>query len=538
MADGGLFRRRRRSRGGLAEAFRLLFDAAPEGMALLDREGRIRCANPALGALAGPALPIRAGLPAEQLLVPAAREALARRMAACLEGVEEAAPLLAAPVDPLAPEGSEWSLRCRAVADPEDGGPGLLLQIADRSPQRRMEAQIAAMGRLETVGRLAGGIAHDFNNLLTAILGSAAAMRRGGLSAEAAAELQGVEDAAQRGAALVRQLLAFARQQRLQSRILDLNEAVSGIAPLLGRLLGARIELDLALEIPGRRVRMDPAQLDQVILNLAVNAREAMPEGGRLRIATRHAVVLRPEGEGPTALPPGRYAVLEVSDTGCGIPPDSLPRLFEPFYTTRPDKGGTGLGLATVQGIVIQSGGHIAVESQPGRGSTFRIHLPRQEGPAVAVPPGPAAKPPAAASPAAEVPLARPPSAAGPARVLLVEDEAPLRRLATLVLQRAGHEVLAADCAEAALDLLEDAPPPAALVSDVAMPGMDGLELARALRARWPDLPILLLSGYAESALGRDFDAEGLRFLAKPYTPEELLAALDAALEAAPALAA
>jgi two-component system cell cycle sensor histidine kinase/response regulator CckA len=391
-----------------------------------------------------------------------------------------------------------------------------------RSTERRAEARLAAAGRLETIGRLAGGIAHDFNNLLTAILGGAEAMRATGLAPAAATELAGLEDAARRGAALVAQLLAFARQQRLQPRILDLNAAVAGIAPLLRRLLGERVRLELSLEEPGRRVRVDPAQLDQVLLNLAANARDAMPDGGTVTLATGHALVLRPEGEGLGGLPPGRYAVLEVSDTGCGIPPDALPRLFEPFFTTRPDKGGTGLGLATVQGIIAQSGGQIAVEGRPGGGTRFRIHLPRQEA-------------------LTDLPPAAPPSPmrarVTAAPVVLVEDEDTLRRLAERMLTRAGHAVLPAASAEAALALLEAAPPPAMLISDVAMPGMDGVTLARSLRSRWPELPVLLMSGYAEAALGADLVGEGFHFLAKPYAPVELLLAVDAALGRVAAIA-
>lgn len=499
-----------------AEAFCLLFEAAPDGMALLDPEGRILAVNPALSRLVGPAAPLRSGLPAVQLLAPAAREALAARIAAALDGMQESAPLLAAPADPAAPEDAEWALRCDQLADPDGGGPAVLLRVADRTGQRRTEARLTAAARLETVGRLAGGIAHDFNNLLAAILGGAEAIQAAGVPAAVAEELRRIEDAAQRGAALVRQLLGVARHQQLQPRILDLSEAISGIAPLLRGLLGRQVRLELALEVPGRLVRVDPAQLDQVILNLAVNAREAMPEGGTLRIATGHVALLRPEGEGGAALPPGRYAVLEVSDTGRGIPAEHLPRIFEPFFTTRPDKGGTGLGLATVQDIIARSGGHIAVESRPGEGTIFRIHLPPQETVAPTAPPA--------------RPVPSHPARASGGCILLVEDEAPLRRLGALVLRRAGHEVLEAESAEAALDLLAEAPPPAALVSDVAMPGQDGLDLARSLRARWPGLPVVLLSGYAEAALGQDLEGEGLHFLAKPYAPAELLAALAAVL--------
>lgn len=522
---GGRGRFWRRAGGGAGATegiFRLLFDAAPDGMALLDAEGRILLANPALDRMAGPVTVPRRGLAVAELLAPAGRAALNAALQAALAGRREGPPVLAAPADPAAPAEAEWALRCHALpGGAQRGAPALLLHVTDRTEQRRAAARLAAMTRLETVGRLAGGIAHDFNNLLGAILGAAEALRAAGrLGPAAAEELATIEDAARRGAALVSQLLAFARQQHLRPRVLDLNEAVRGIAPLLRRLLGARVRLELALEEPGRRVRVDPGQLDQVLLNLAANAREAMPEGGTLRIATGHAVVLR-EGEGQAGLPPGRYAVLEVADTGDGIPPEALPRIFEPFFTSRPERGGTGLGLATVQGIVAQSGGHVGVVSRVGEGTTFRIHLPRYEG-------GEAAAEPAAPAPALAAP------AGGPARILLVEDEAPLRRLAERVLQRAGHAVTAAESAEAALAALDgQAAPPALLVSDVAMPGTDGLTLARRLRARWPGLPVLLMSGYAEVTLGQDLEAEGIRLLPKPFTPPELLAAVAKALRPA-----
>ncbi|MFC7538188.1 sensor histidine kinase [Siccirubricoccus deserti] len=348
-------------------------------MALLDASGAILAANPALGRLAGLAVPVRPGLAVAQLVVPAERAALATLLAEALAG-RAAAPLAATPAGPTAPEDASWEISVEAL--PAGAGAPLLLRVGDRTAARRVEARLTSAGRLETIGRLAGGIAHDFNNLLAVVVGGVGAIRAAGVSPAQAADVAAVEDAARRGAALVAHLLAFARQHRLQPRILELNAAVAGIALLLRRLLGEAIVLELRLEAPGRRVRVDPVQLDQVILNLAANAREAMPAGGTLRIATGHAVVLRPEGEGPGALPPGCYAVLEVTDTGNGMPPEVLPRLFEPFFTTRPDKGGTGLGLATVQGIVAQFGGHIDVTSRPGRGaasaSTCRGRMPRR----------------------------------------------------------------------------------------------------------------------------------------------------------------
>ncbi|MDO9709340.1 ATP-binding protein [Paracraurococcus lichenis] len=537
MAERALLRRAARP-PGFVEAFRILAATAPEGLALLDAEGRLVAANAALGRMGGPMASLRPGAPVIPILAPAGRAAFASALALAAGGGAPA-PLRGAPADPAAPTDTEWALRLGCL--PPEAGPEarVLLRVEDRTEARRAEARLAEAGRLETVGRLAGGIAHDFNNLLAAILGAAEAARAAGLPPAAEADVAQIEEAARRGAGLVRQLLAFARQQRLQPRVIELNEAVTAIAPLLRRVLGRQVQVELALEQPGRRVRVDPTQLDQVMLNLAVNAREAMPEGGRLRIATGHRLVLRPEGEGAgrTALPPGRWVVLEVSDTGRGIPPEVLPRLFEPFFTTRPEKGGTGLGLATVQGIVAQSGGQVAVESRQGEGTTFRIYLPRQEGPAMPLPDLMGAARQAASdlpAPLPPAPGAVPPPASP---ILLVEDEAPLRLLGTRLLERAGHGVLAADSAESALALLEEGARPAMLVSDVAMPGMDGLDLARRLRARWPALPVLLLSGYAERVIEEVPDIEGIRFLAKPFGAAELLREVAAALgPGAPAL--
>ncbi|WP_237216647.1 ATP-binding protein, partial [Falsiroseomonas oryziterrae] len=399
-------------------------------------------------------------------------------------------------------------------------GGGALLRVVSRAAADDAQRNAAA-ARLQSVGALAGGIAHDFNNLLAAVTASAETALARDPGSAAAPELLQVLDSAARGAALVRQLLAFARQQALQPRVVELNEAVTGIAGLLQRLLGRHVRLSVELEEPGRRVRIDPTQLDQVIMNLALNARDAMPGGGRLRIATGHAVVLQPEPIGQEELAPGRYVLLEVADTGGGIPPALLPRIFDPFFTTKREQGGTGLGLSTVHGIVRQSGGFIAADSRPGEGTTFRIWLPRHDGPSEA---------PVAHDP---VQPQAPPERRASGPVLLVEDEPPLLRLAAEALRRAGFEVIAAGAAEEALDLVESGGArPAALVSDVVMPGLDGFALAARLRAGDPDLPVLLVSGYAEAALGRDLAAERLRLLAKPYRLGDLVAEMRALLPA------
>ncbi|WP_270937901.1 ATP-binding protein, partial [Falsiroseomonas oryzae] len=398
---------------------------------------------------------------------------------------------------------------------------GALLRVAPVAAAEQ-SAQNASAARLQSVGALAGGIAHDFNNLLTAISGSAEAALSRDPDGPAAPELRQVMESAARGAALVRQLLAFARQQAMNPRVVELNDAVAAMGGLLKRLLGSRVRLSVELEQPGRRVRIDPTQLDQVIMNLALNARDAMPDGGSLRIATGHAVVLHPEPLGAEELPPGRYAVLEVGDSGAGIPPDLLPRIFDPFFTTKRDQGGSGLGLSTVHGIVRQSGGFIAAESRVGEGTTFRIWLPRHEGTSDSPPP--AEPPPAVVAP-------KPAEAREGRTILLVEDEPALLSLAERALRRAGFDVLPAASAEDALELLEKgAPTPIALVSDVVMPGMDGLALAAKLRERDPDLPVLLVSGYAEVALGRDLEAERLKLLPKPYALADLVAELRAIL--------
>ncbi len=524
MAERGLWRRRATPPDA---AFRRLFEAAPEATALVSGAGLLLAANAALRRLAGPALPLRDGTPAAALLAEPDRA----RLAAALAAPQSLQPFEARPADPSAPDDAYWHL----VLGPVEGSDALLLRVTDVTLARRAEARLAGGSRLETVGRLAGGIAHDFNNLLTAILGGVEAARGVGLPEAAQTELDQVQAAARRGAELVKNLLAFARQQTLVPRVVALNEVIAGTIQLLGRSLSGHLVLEFALEQPGRLVKVDPAQLGQVVMNLALNARDAMPDGGRLRISTGHRLVLRPEGEGRASLPPGRYAVLEVADSGQGMPPEVMARIFDPFFSTK-GSAGTGLGLATVQGIVAQSGGHITVESTPGQGTCFRIYLPRYEGLAPAEAPGlsaPAEAPVGAAAVgvAPAMAAARPVNETRP--LLLVEDEAPLRRLAERALTRAGYVVLAAEDAEDALEQMQGALQPAALVSDVSMPGMDGLALARALRQRWPGLPVLLLSGYAASTIGSDLESEGIRFVAKPYAPADLLVAVGQVMAAA-----
>jgi two-component system cell cycle sensor histidine kinase/response regulator CckA len=282
------------------------------------------------------------------------------------------------------------------------------------------------------------------------------------------------------------------------------------------------VRLELDLETPGRLVHADPTQLDQVLVNLAVNARDAMPDGGVLTLRTGHLTLLQPVVRGPDTFMPGRYVMIEVRDTGTGISSEVLPRIFEPFFTTRRDQGGSGLGLATVHGIVRQSEGYLTVESELGHGTCMRVFLPRWDDQELEAP--------------AAAPIAAPVAACmhiDAARVvLLVEDEEPVLRLAERALLRQGWQVLAADSGEAALAVLDGGERDAitAIVTDMVMPGMDGIALVRAVRERLgnPGLPAILVSGYAESALRRDLEAVTTSFMAKPYTLKELVAKLEA----------
>ncbi len=406
---------------------------------------------------------------------------------------------------------------------------GALLRFTDISEQRQLEAQLAHSQKLQATGQLAGGIAHDFNNLLTAILGAADGIIEREPAGDTAEDAAQVRASALRGAALVRQLLAFGRQQTLQPRILAVNEVITDLSGLLRRLLGSKVRLELELEEPGRKVRADPTQLDQVLVNLAVNARDAMKQGGLLTLRSGHITLFRPLAHGAETIPPGRYVMIEVQDTGEGISPDILPRVFDPFFTTKREQGGSGLGLSTVHGIVRQSEGFLAVESVLAAGTSVRIYLPRWDGAEVAIPrvPPPAALPEPLQEPAPQ-PLAR-------GVVLLVDDEDPVRRLAERALGRAGWSVLTADSGEEALELLagrpESAPKITALVSDMVMPGMDGAALMVEVRrvCASPELPVVLVSGYAEIPLRGGLTAANALFLAKPYSLADLISALDKA---------
>jgi PAS domain S-box-containing protein len=392
----------------------------------------------------------------------------------------------------------------------------------DITGRKRMEEQLRQAQKLESIGRLAGGVAHDFNNILTVIVGNAAlAARNVGRPEAALSHVQEIESAAARASSLIRQLLAFARRQMIEPRVVELDALARDLALMLRRLIGEHIELAIDAPEPVWPVCIDPTQVEQLLLNLAVNARDAMPDGGRLAIGVANVSVPPRAADGAGEVAPGDYVVLEVRDTGAGMSAEVRAHLFEPFFTTRPQGQGTGLGLATCYGIVQQSGGQILCDSAPGRGTTFRIYLPRHE----------------AASAATAPPPARPAEGTGNGgqTVLLVEDEPAVRAVTARTLHLAGYRVLEACDGREARQLFTAAGGAIALVvTDLVMPQLGGRALVEELRATRPELPVIFVSGYEP-----DFDPAALgpltSFVAKPYRPDELASRVRALCDAAAA---
>ncbi len=386
--------------------------------------------------------------------------------------------------------------------------------------KKALEVQIHQAVKMESLGRMAGGVAHDFNNLLTAILGN---VDMASLSLDKNDQVSGVLDeirkAASSAAVLTRQLLTFSRKQIIEPREVNLNELVARAEKLLGRLLREDITLTVVLGADVGAVRVDPAVIEQVIVNLAVNARDAMPRGGSLSIETKNADLDRAYVSSHPLVTPGRYVMIAVSDTGEGMSAETKQHLFEPFYSTKPLGHGTGLGLATSYGTVRQSGGTIEVYSELGRGTTFRIYLPRIDAPV---------------RPADEEPSPRP-LPRGTETVLVVEDEAVVRDFASSFLSNLGYTALTADCAEAALKRAsEHAAPIHLLLTDVVLPGLDGRQLAERLKALHPETKVLFTSGYTANIIAQHgvLD-EGIAFIHKPYLTSELAARIRDVLDCA-----
>jgi nitrogen-specific signal transduction histidine kinase/ActR/RegA family two-component response regulator len=387
----------------------------------------------------------------------------------------------------------------------------------DITDLRFAEQQLMHAQKMEAVGQLAGGVAHDFNNVLTVILSYAQLMREDAPGNSQAADAQQIVDAVKHAQTLTRQLLAFSRQQVTQPVVLDPNEVIRGVEKMLRRLIGEDVELSLSLDGGGATVRADAGQLEQVLLNLAVNARDAMPRGGLLTVETR-AVTLDAAAAAERGLAaPGRYMMIAVRDTGVGMSPEVQSRIFEAFFTTKEPGRGTGLGLATVLGIIKQCDGAVTVRSEPGQGAEFRLFFPAVEERAVARP----LAPPVTVS-------------GGQETILLTEDDPAVRRIATEILVRQGYTVLVAGHGEEALARARShGGSVQLLLTDVVMPGMDGPTLANRLRITHPGVRTLFTSGYAGDAMAqRGMLESGQPFLEKPFTASQLLRKVREALDA------
>jgi two-component system, cell cycle sensor histidine kinase and response regulator CckA len=403
------------------------------------------------------------------------------------------------------------------------GQKSILTVTKDLTEHRKLEQQLQLSQRMEAVGRLAGGIAHDFNNLLTVIFGSCVQLLGTLQPGDARRSLvEEIQQAGDRAALLTRQLLAFGYRQALAPRLMDLNEVVRDSEKILRRLLGEDIDLVIVPSPEVASVQIDPGQMEQVLLNLAVNARDAMPNGGKLTIETASVDVDESYSSAHPPLPRGSYMVLAVSDTGCGMTAETQVHIFEPFFTTKEVGKGTGLGLAMVYGIVKQSGGFIWLYSEVGHGTTFKIYLPRARQAALAAPVAvPAVQ--AAVEPASQEEI-----------VLLVEDEAAVRRMMNRVLVAGGYKTLEARDGEEALDICARSPGPVhLLITDLVMPLMAGPELARRLQALYPQLKVLYVSGYTDETVVHHGIERGAAFLQKPFTPDALCRKAREVLETA-----
>jgi two-component system, cell cycle sensor histidine kinase and response regulator CckA len=509
-----------RALGKSERDFQDLFESAPDATVIVDARGLLRAANRQAKRLFGYEWEELDGQPIE-MLVPSPRHDSVRRLFD--DFVASPAPrlLVGSGQDLLALRKDGSTFPVEISLSPMTTDPGVVIAaVRDITDRRRLEQQLRQVQKMEAVGRLAGGVAHDFNNVLGVILGHAQLLLRHLAPDDAMrARAEQVLFASERGAALTRQLLAFSRQQPLEVRTLDLNAIIGGVAGMLGRLLGEDITLEARTDPGLGHIQADATEVEQILMNLAVNARDAMPDGGRLLIETANADLDEVAAREQVDAAAGRYVRLTVSDTGHGMTREVQARVFEPFFTTKEPGKGTGLGLATIYGIVKHSNGFIRLDSAPGQGTTFTIFLPRVTG-ELDPPPEPL------------------PAARGAETVLLVEDDPGLRELVGELLRANGyHVILAAAPSEALAIVKEHEGVIHLLLTDVVMPALNGRELAQRARELRPDLRILFMSGYTADIIAkrsvRDAD---VAFIAKPFKEEALTRRVREVLDAAPAL--
>ncbi len=502
-----------------------VLDASPNAIVAVDRDGQILYANPQAGRIFG--------YTAAELLAMSVDALVPGRLAdrhpahrAAFAANQHARPMgIGLDLWARRKDGNEFPVEISLSPLATEDGSLVFATIVDITARKAAEFQLLQAQKLESIGRLAGGIAHDFNNMLFAIRGYAEMLAEDlapGTRAQfdfdlARRNAQAIEEAADRAANLTMQLLAFSRRQAVAARVVDMNAAVTAMVPMLQRLIGEQVELRLGLDPMAGRIDADPGQLDQILMNLVVNARDAMPDGGRIGIETGNVVFDEAYAMEHFAVEPGEFVLLAVSDTGEGMDRETREHIFEPFFTTKEVGRGTGLGLATIYGIVRQARGHIWLYSEPGRGSTFKLYFPRAD---VAPPTGPEnAGPDGRAEPVTR------------GTVLLVEDDPTVRDMTRAVLRRGGWNVIEAADGTEALQLMESMVNPIdALVTDVVMPGISGIVLGEDILDRDPGITVVLLSGYTEETLDLErIVARGARFVPKPLSGRQLLAALERA---------
>ncbi len=492
------------------QRFQRFFEEAAVGIVLLDAAGKVVEHNAAFARMVGVDAGEAKGRPFADFVEAAARGTLAAQLQ------NAAGPGDAAPIELTLSGGDARVVASAVIRRIEEGGEaaGLIVHLVDITEQKTLEAQFLQSQKMELVGQLAGGVAHDFNNLLTAMIGFCdLLLMRHRPGDQSFADIMQIRQNANRAANLVRQLLAFSRQQTLQPKVLSVTDVLAELSNLLRRLIGASIDLKM---VHGRElglVRVDQGQLEQVIINLAVNARDAMVAGGTLEIRTVNVPAGDPRLVALDPAPDTDYVAIEMEDTGCGIAKENLAKIFEPFFTTKEVGSGTGLGLSTVYGIIKQTGGLIAVDSSPTVGTTFTIFLPRHRSEAEAE--APREVPPRERAPRRDL--------TGEGVVLLVEDEDAVRKFGARALRNKGYTVHEAANGETALEILNSGEPVDILVTDVVMPGVDGPSLIRQVREKRPDLRVICISGYTEDSFRKRIDfSDNIHFLPKPFSLQQL----------------
>ncbi len=500
--------------------FQDLFESAPDATVIIDPQGLIRSANRQAKRLFGYEGNGLVGQPIERLVTAPGGDAR-RRLLDDVAATAQPRVVDGASQDLLARRQDGSTFPAEITLNPMTTEPGVVIAaVRDITDRRRLEEQLRQVQKMEAVGRLAGGVAHDFNNLLGVIQGHSQLMLKAlAVPHPLRARAEQVLFASERGAGLTRQLLAFSRQQPVEFRTLDLNVIIERLAAMLGRMLGEDVSLDFRPGVPLGLVLADPTQVEQVLMTLAVNARHAMPDGGRLLIETSNVEVDEVEAREQVDATPGPYVCLSVSDTGHGMTREVQARVFEPFFTTKEPGKGTGLGLATTYGIVKHSRGFIRLQSEPGQGTTIRILLPGVVGDL-------------------DEPETSSPVSPGSETVLLVEDDPGLRELVAELLETNGYRVIAAETPAQAISIAGDRQHAVIdlLLTDVVMPGLNGRELALRVRELRPALRVLFMSGYTADVIARTSVSDaGVAFISKPFKEETLTRKIREVLDAAPA---